>query len=111
MNSQQHIDDRAMVLAQRIIDRIEADPQKRGLARARKVCRRWQASLDKQGQVNANEWAEILERPWTEIRSLMLSPDENAKRLRQNSPFCGILSNRERWQIIKEFSKRDARAA
>jgi hypothetical protein len=34
----------------------------------------------------------------------MVSPSEKARRLRQSSPFCGILTPRERWKIYESFA-------
>lgn len=42
------------------------------------------------------EWLSILERPWPEIRHILVSPRENPTRLRQSTPFAGILTPRER---------------
>jgi len=45
------------------------------------------------------EWLEILEKPWPEVRRLMVATDENSTRLRQSSPFTGIPSPWERKAI------------
>ena len=45
------------------------------------------------------EWLGILDRPWPEIRRVLVSSDENARRLRQSTPFTGILTQRERYEI------------
>jgi len=111
MQSHQNIDERALVLARHIVEHIDADPERQGLGKAREICRRWQRILEKRERNNADEWAEILRHPWDDIRQVLLDPGANATRLRQNNPFCGVLSNRERWHIIKEYRNRDARAA
>lgn len=111
MQSHRDIDERALVLAQRIADVIDADPTRKGLQQARQTCRRWQQILGKRERANADEWAAILKQPWEDIRRILLDSGPNSTRLRQNSPFCGILSNQERWRIIKEFASHDARAA
>ena len=38
----------------------------------------------------------------------LASSDENTRRLRQSSPFCGILSPEERLAILKEYESRRA---
>jgi len=111
MQSHQNIDDRALILARHIVDRIDNDPGRQGLLKARETCHRWQDILDGRERSNADEWALILQQPWEDIRRILLAPSDNATRLRQNNPFCGVLSNHERWRIIKECSNRDARAA
>jgi hypothetical protein len=50
------------------------------------------------------EWQEILENwPLEKVLGLLTSFDEEARRLRQSSPFCGILSQEERLAIFKEY--------
>lgn len=55
------------------------------------------------------EWREILSRPLDEICSLLSSDTEESRRLRQNSPFAGVLSAREVWELKQSF--RDATTA
>jgi hypothetical protein len=45
------------------------------------------------------EWREILNQPLEEICDLLTSETEEARRLRQNSPFAGVLSAREVWEL------------
>ena len=103
MKRHQQIDARALVLARRVVDHIESDPALRGLERARQTCRRWLRILPDAQHACVLEWSAILEQPWSDVRSALLDPGERGKRLRQNSPFCGVLSNRERWTILREF--------
>jgi len=49
------------------------------------------------------EWRELLNRPLEEIYSLLTSETEEARRLRQNSPFAGVLSAREVWELKRRF--------
>jgi hypothetical protein len=49
------------------------------------------------------EWRELLKRPLEEICSVLTSDDENARRLRQNSPFAGVLNAREVWAVKQSF--------
>ena len=102
MKTHREIDDRSLATARQIAARIDADPQRLGLAHAREVCRRW---LRRRHSAAVAEWKGILERPWEEIRSILLDEGERGKRLRQSSPFAGILSPRERWRIYREHHK------
>ena len=56
------------------------------------------------------EWSEILNRPLDEICRLLTSTSEEARRLRQNSPFAGILSAREVWELKRSFRHATAAA-
>ncbi len=49
------------------------------------------------------EWRELLQRPLEEICSVLTSDNEVARRLRQNSPFAGILNAREVWAVKQSF--------
>jgi hypothetical protein len=49
------------------------------------------------------EWHELLKRPLEEICAILTSDDEDARRLRQNSPFAGILTAREVWAVKQSF--------
>jgi hypothetical protein len=51
------------------------------------------------GNVSAREWSAILQRPWPEVRAILLDESEEWQRPRQTDPFCGILTPQERWAI------------
>jgi hypothetical protein len=95
------IDKRSLTMARRIVDKIDDDPAREGLDHARQVCARW---LSK-GNVPAREWMVILQRPWPEIREILLDDSEEGTRLRQSDPFCGILTPIERWEIYREAAR------
>lgn len=49
------------------------------------------------------EWQDLLMRPLQEICDVLSSDTEESQRLRQNSPFAGVLSAREVWEIKQRF--------
>jgi len=49
------------------------------------------------------EWMDVLKKPWSEVRSVLLDDSEKGRLLRQSNPFCGILTPRERWSIYQQF--------
>jgi len=85
-------------MVQAIVAKIDADPERRGLEHAKRVCERWVSH----GNVSAREWSVILGKPWNEIRAILLDESEEGQRLRQTDPFCGILTPRERWTIYRQ---------
>ena len=101
MDTHRQIDQRSLALSRAVVARIDADPHRGGLALARDNCARW---LNENNQRAVVEWRDLLERPWEEIRVILLAHTEEAARLRQNSPFAGVLTPRERWAIYREFS-------
>jgi hypothetical protein len=51
----------------------------------------------------ADEWESVLDRPVREIRRVLASDDLQARDLRQNSPFAGLLTEPERRRILEEI--------
>ena len=56
------------------------------------------------------EWQNILSRPIAEICDLLCSETDDAQRLRQNSPFVGVLSPAEVLEIKSRFHHAPATA-
>lgn len=100
MRTHEEIDRRSLDLARAIAARIDADPRREGLVRARATCERWMATGP---SAAAAEWMRILANPWERVRVVLLRADEDGRRLRQNSPFCGILTPRERWDFYRRW--------
>ncbi|MFC1766533.1 hypothetical protein ACFL6U_31200 [Planctomycetota bacterium] len=101
MKNHEKIEQRSLLMAQAIVAKIDEDPNHAGLKKAQQVCRRW---ADPRNETVIQEWLHILAQPWESIRKILLSPSEESRRLRQSSPFCGILSPQERWTLYKAFS-------
>ena len=104
MQTHQEIDNRSLAMARAIARKIDSDPEHRAVEHAREVCRRWHRQRE---SAAVSEWLDILDKPWSEVRSVLLDEGERGKRLRQSSPFVGILTNRERWQIYREYRTYD----
>jgi hypothetical protein len=102
MKTHQHIDARSLAMARAIVERIDLDPARAGLEKARATCRRW---LEQRSTPAVREWMEILQGPWEEIRLVLLTESERGNSLRQNDPFCGVLSPQERWAIYRAFNE------
>ena len=97
------IDERSLLLARAIVRKIDSDPKREGLSKARRTCRRW---AGEHGNPYIREWSSILEGPWPLIRERLLDPSEAGTALRQTNPFAGVLSPRERWALYREYGKR-----
>jgi hypothetical protein len=50
-----------------------------------------------------DEWDSILRRPWPQIAALLTSTSQKAARLRQSSPFAGVLDPAERRRVYDAF--------
>ncbi len=102
MRSHEWIDARSLALDRAIVEKLRADP---GLVdRARQTLDRWLAQRQADAPPVLLEWREILTHwPFARILELLGSADETSRRLRQSSPFCGILPREERLAILKEY--------
>lgn len=101
MRTHQEIDERSLALARAVADRIDRDSRREGMRRARENCARW---LQNGPSPAIAEWQHLLEQDWQSVREALLDNGELGRRLRQSSPFCGILTPRERWEIYRHFS-------
>lgn len=102
MRSHEWIDRRSLALDRRIADKLAAQPE--FLERARQILERWIHQRQPNPPAALLEWRRILrERSVGEILALLRSDSEEARRLRQSSPFCGILEPEERLAIFREY--------
>lgn len=100
MRSHEEIDRRSLELARAVVAILDADPERAELTKARERCVRWARESPSPAIA---EWREILAREWGEIRTRLLDESEEGRRLRQSSPFSGVLSPRQRWEILRRF--------
>ena len=73
------------------------------LAIAHRNVERWRVRWKEEVPAWLKEWQELLQQPWQQIAALITEPSENAARLRQSSPFAGVLTNEERWRVHEAF--------
>ena len=97
------LDERSLTLHRLIARKLMADPSL--LDKARNNLRRWQEANDSPSLAFA-EWAQILTSPVDQVAQLLGERSERATRLRQSSPFCGILTEAERRAIYESYSTR-----
>ena len=104
VRSHQWIDRRSLALHEAVAARLEARPELLEVARA---------NLDRWLQVHPapalREWRDLLERvSLPELLSVLRSSSEAAARLRQSSPFAGVLTPEERQSILSRHEPRGA---
>ena len=95
------LDQRALEMDRLIASRIMEDSSV--LDKARSTLARGLDIADHSSRPTLLEWKEILAGSPSQVREVLLGEDEDCKRLRQSSPFCGILTNRERTQILLQY--------
>ena len=102
MRTHEWIDQRSLAFDRAIAEKLRADPFL--LGRAQRTLERWLQQRRSAPPPVLAEWHDILVGwPLDRILDLLTSADENARRLRQSSPFCGILTPEERLAILKEY--------
>ena len=69
--------------------------------RARRTLERWSAA-GRIAEPYARRWRALLELPLDELSAAITADDDEARALRQCSPFAGVLAPAERWAIVRE---------
>jgi hypothetical protein len=92
---------RSLAMHALIARKIERDPSV--LDVARRNVERWRARWKEAPPEWLEEWHELLSQSWQTVASFITGSSERATRLRQSSPFAGVLSNQERWRIHEAF--------
>lgn len=93
------LDRRSLMMHRSIAQRLRADPALLEVARGNMA--RW--NCVERGWWR--EWSVILQQPLEEIVAVLERDDEEACRLRQSSPFAGILSAQEVWELKRQFNE------
>lgn len=94
-------DIRSLAMHALIARRISRQPQL--LDRARDNLRRWRTRFGTDTPRWWQEWHRLLRRPWNEVAATMTDPGEHAARLRQSTPFAGVLTPAERRRLHEAF--------
>ena len=109
MKDHRLIDERSLAFDRLTAAKLKANPAL--LEKAKNNVHRWLASCSAGVRPALLEWQVALDGPFEALLALLTSSDERATRLRQSSPFAGVLSPAERTAILTEFQKRESRAA
>jgi hypothetical protein len=99
MNRHQLIETRSLRLHQAIAEKLRRNPDL--IRRAYENIGRWKR-INSFPQPYLDEWQAVLDQGLEASLALMCEDSERGRRLRQSSPFPGILSNAERWRILRE---------
>ena len=104
MRAHEWIDRRSLALHEAVAAKLETQPQLLEVARAN--LQRW---LTTNPAAALREWWQLLDAtPLPELVALLRSPGDQATRLRQSSPFAGLLTPAERQSILDDYESRRA---
>lgn len=92
---------RSLAMHAVIAARLMRDPGL--LVKPRENIERWSGRYGKTPPRWIEQWRRILTRPYPEIAALITDPSEQGARLRQSSPFAGVLTAEERRRIYEAF--------
>jgi hypothetical protein len=99
------IEERSIALHRAVADRIRKNHKL--MREAEQNLQRYlQQSFSEGGKPASSllEWQELLEnKSLEEVLEFMVSDSERARRMRQSSPFAGILTPKERWRIYEAY--------
>ena len=99
VNAHRLAEERSLALHCAIADKLAMDAT--ALERARARVRRWLESSEVSPHW-ARRWDEVLSRPLSEICAFLVEESEEARALRQVTPFAGVIDPRTRWRIWRE---------
>jgi hypothetical protein len=97
----QRLDARSLAMHCLVARKLLADPTL--VAKARGTLARWRVQTAEPSPSYFLEWERILEGSPEEVADFLASMREDATRLRQSSPFTGILTPEERSRIYEAF--------
>ena len=97
-------DQRSVALHRRVAEKLLADPTLLNIARDN--IDRWQQARDGAPSRALIEWQGKLDLPVDTIAAFVVENSERATRLRQSSPFAGILTAAERAEIYESYPAR-----
>lgn len=106
MKDHRIIDQRSLAFDRLTAARLRETPAL--VEKARANLRRWTVTASPGARRTLCEWEALLDGPFETLLAVIEGSDERASRLRQSSPFCGIISNEERLEILKQFHEHDA---
>lgn len=103
-NPHVRIDRRSLALHRLVATKLEADP--RVLESARATIARWRSLGHREACLD--EWEAVLAGGPQAVARFLRSSGQRATRLRQSSPFAGVLSADERDEVFRAFRERGA---
>ena len=103
MRTHQEIDERSLMLHRFVADKIRQDPALFDVARA--TLARWRARVDAASQPYLERWDDLMRQGMEPCLAVAVEESQRADALRQNSPFSGILTNSERFMLLKTWRR------
>lgn len=97
----QRIDARSLAMHRAIAEKLRRQPEL--LVIASENMERWRPTAGRSTPY-LDAWEAILRRPFEEVLRVIQEDSEQMRAMRQSSPFAGVLSPKERWEIYDAFA-------
>jgi len=98
-------DRRSLAFGRATAAKLLADPEA-VMGKARRQLGRMQKDSDGSDRPYLDEWTQILDEGPEAAAAMLVSTSQRASDLRSCSPFAGVLTEKERWTIIRATSAR-----
>ena len=97
-------EEKSLRLHQALLSQMLAEPDA-VVAKARNNLDRWTGMHRPDGMTMRylEEWKRVLDQGLDAVVDVVTSPSQQARELRQNSPFAGVLPNETRLRVLKTF--------
>lgn len=100
------IDQRSLAMHILVAEKVRADTGL--LVRARATLERWNAHVSPRTFVYLDEWRKLMDSGVEAVLAVATEDSEHAAALRQASPFACLLSNQERFALLKQWKVQHA---
>ncbi len=102
MRTHQEIDQRSLMLHRFVADKMRRDPTLFSVAKA--TLTRWRATGGAASQPYLAQWQALVDEGMEACLRQAVEESQRGDALRQSSPFSGILSNQERFALLKTWN-------
>lgn len=103
MRTHQKLDQRSLALHRLIAEKIRSDP--RLFENVEQTLAHWRKIVCTNSQPYVLEWSRLAAQGMEACLAVAVEESERANALRQSSPFCGILTHKERFAFFREWAQ------
>ncbi len=103
MRTHQDLDQRSLALHRLIANKIRGTPSL--FDKPQKNLARWRTVVSANAQPYLQDWQKLVDSGLESCLAVATQDSEYASALRQTSPFCGVLTHKERFAFFKDWAK------
>lgn len=103
MRTHQQLDERSLAMHRMVADKIRRDPAL--FEQARATLGRWRSIVSSSTQPYLIDWERAMDAGVEVCLALAVENSQRATALRQSSPFVTVLSNKERFDFLRDWKR------